>query len=57
MARGNPNPKTEYLKPNRSPWLCGKTKTIRVPIAIAEEVLEYAIKLDWEKANQIDRSI
>ncbi len=42
----NPNPKLENLKSYKPKWNLGKTKTIRVPIAIAEEVLEFAHQLD-----------
>ena len=49
MSRGNPNPKTENLKPYQPAWNYGKTKTIRVPIALAEQVLEYARNLDDKK--------
>ena len=42
----NPNPKLENLKSYKPKWNLGKTKTIRVPIAIAERVLDYAHQLD-----------
>ncbi len=52
----NPNPKTENLSPFQSKWNSGQTKTIRVPIALADQVLEYARQLgqghDPTKDNQ-----
>ena len=42
----NPNPKLENLKSYKPKWKLGKTKTIRVPIAIADKVLAYAHQLD-----------
>ena len=40
--RGNP----ETLKPYQPKWQSGKTQTIRVPIAILQEVLEAAKLID-----------
>ena len=37
---------TEHLTPFKAVWKHGTTKTIRVPIALAEAVLEYARILD-----------
>lgn len=37
---------TPTLKPFSGKWKSGATKTIRVPIALANSVLDYAIKLD-----------
>lgn len=42
----NPNPKVENLKSYTPKWQSGKTRTIRVPIAIADEVLRVADKID-----------
>ena len=43
-----PNPKGHIpnLKHYQSTWKHGKTKTIRVPIALADQVLAYARQLD-----------
>ncbi|MDJ0899722.1 MAG: hypothetical protein QNJ55_13015 [Xenococcus sp. MO_188.B8] len=37
-------------------WRSGKTKTIRVPIAIADQVLEVARKIDNDEAFNTDTS-
>ncbi len=44
MANPKGNPKT--LKPYKPKWRSGKTQTIRVPIAIADKVLEAARLID-----------
>ena len=47
--RGNP----ETLKQFKSQWKSGKTRTIRVPIAIAEQVLEAARLIDENQSFKI----
>ena len=42
----NKNPKLENLTSYKPKWNAGKTKTIRVPIAIADEVLKFARLID-----------
>lgn len=42
----NPSPKLENLTSYKPKWKSGKTRTIRVPIAIAERVLEVAHQID-----------
>lgn len=37
---------TRGLTPYKPSWNAGATKTIRVPIALADSILEYAHKLD-----------
>jgi len=45
----NPNPNTSGLKSFKSAWKHGRTKTIRVPIALADQILEYGYELDGGK--------
>lgn len=50
-------PILRYGKPRNpkgrdSTWNYGKTRTIRVPVAIADEVLAYARELDSKKGMQ-----
>lgn len=56
MVRGGPRPNTGGARPGsgrKSPWQSSsKTKSIRVPEEIAEEVLGYAYRLDRQKAMQ-----
>lgn len=42
----NPNPKLENLTSYKPKWKSGKTRTIRVPVAIAKRVLEVAHQID-----------
>lgn len=42
----NPNPRLENLSSYKPKWKSGKTRTIRVPIAIAERVLQIAHLID-----------
>lgn len=42
----NPNPNLDNLKSYKPKWKSGKTRTIRVPVAIAERVLEVAHQID-----------
>jgi hypothetical protein len=37
---------TTHLRPAQSSWNSGVTKTIRVPIVLADQILEYARALD-----------
>ncbi len=48
-----PNPKGNpaTLKQHTPKWNHGKTRTIRVPIALADEILDYAHQLDNGKAT------
>lgn len=47
-----PNPKGNpaTLKQHTPKWKHGKTRTIRVPIALADQILDYAHQLDEGKA-------
>jgi len=38
-------------------WKHGKTKTIRVPIILAEQIFEYAKKIDTDEANTVSQLI
>lgn len=42
----NPDGNIENLKPYQSQWKSGPTKVIRVPVVIADELLEIAKTLD-----------
>lgn len=42
----NPKGNVESLKPYEGKWRSGKTQTIRVPIALTEQILAYARGLD-----------
>lgn len=42
----NPNPNLDNLKSYKPKWKSGKTRTIRVPVAIADRVLEIAHQID-----------
>jgi hypothetical protein len=42
----NPTGNIQTLKPYESKWRSGKTQTIRVPIALAEQILTLARQLD-----------
>ncbi|PSB00342.1 hypothetical protein [Merismopedia glauca] len=52
-----PNPKghTPNLQPYQPQWISGRTKTIRVPIVLADQVIDYARKLD-NHLTQVDNS-
>jgi hypothetical protein len=56
MGRGGPRPNTGGARPGagrKSLWQSSsKTKSIRVPEEIAEEVLGYAYRLDRQKAME-----
>lgn len=53
----NPNPKLENLKSYKPKWQSGKTRTIRVPIAIADRVLEVAHQIDEGSFSDTSESI
>jgi hypothetical protein len=42
----NPRPNTTGLQPYKPTWNSGQTRTIRVPISLADEILDYARQLD-----------
>ena len=50
----NPKGNLETLKPWQPLWRSGKTRTIRVPIALADRVLAYARSIDSEELKQAD---
>ena len=53
----NYNPKSkENLKMYQSKWNNGKTRTIRVPVALADQVLDYARQLDNNSLDTSDNS-
>lgn len=51
-----PNPKGNpaTLKKYKPKWKHGNTRTIRVPVALAEQILEYAHKLDDGTLSQVN---
>jgi hypothetical protein len=51
--RGNEATLKKYLPT----WKHGKTKTIRVPISLAEQIFEYAKKIDTDEANTASQLI
>ena len=51
--RGNEATLKKYLPT----WKHGKTKTIRVPIILAEQIFEYAKKIDTDEANTASQLI
>lgn len=53
-----PNPKGNIatLKSYKPKWNTGATRTIRVPIALADQTLDYAHKLDNNSLTQVDDS-
>jgi hypothetical protein len=53
----NPNPNTSGLKFYKTNWKHGKTKTIRVPIALADQILEYGYQLDGGKVPLANNAI
>ena len=53
MSRGNEATLKKYLPT----WRHGKTKTIRVPIILAEQIFEYAKKVDTDEANTASQLI
>lgn len=53
-----PNPKGNEatLKKYAPKWKSGETRTIRVPIALANEILDYAHKLDENSLTQVNHN-
>ena len=49
-----PNPKgnPSTLKPYTAQWRHGRTRTIRVPVALADKVLEYERQIDEQTLTQ-----
>lgn len=53
----NPKGNLETLKPYQAKWNSGTTRTIRVPVVLADQVLEYAHKLDsGESLTQVNEA-
>lgn len=50
----NPNGHLETLQPWQGQWRSGKTRTIRVPIALADRVLAHARQLDENHVTQVN---
>ena len=50
----NPKGNEKSLIKFKQKWRLGKTKTIRVPVAIADEVLNYARQLDESEQTTPD---
>jgi hypothetical protein len=46
QSMANPKGNLDTLKPFQGKWRSGQTRTIRVPVTLAEQVLDYALKLD-----------
>jgi hypothetical protein len=46
----NPKGNVDTLKPYQAKWNSGTTRTIRVPVVLADQVLEYAHKLDSDES-------
>ena len=56
-AMANPKGNLTTLKPYQSKWKSGQTRTIRVPAALADQVMEYARKLDsGESLSQVNQA-
>jgi hypothetical protein len=54
----NPKGNLNTLKPYQSKWNSGITRTIRVPVVLADQVLEYAHKLDSDESlTQVNQAI
>jgi|SRR6476646_2469918 len=54
----NPKGNLETLKPYQAKWNSGATRTIRVPVVLADQVLEYAHNLDsGESLTQVNQVI
>jgi hypothetical protein len=51
----NPNGYVPTLIPKESPWINKPTRTIRVPVVLANQILEYAYKLD--KGEPVTQSV
>lgn len=52
----NPKGNIDTLKHYTPKWRSGKTQTIRVPIALVPEIMDYAQKLDSETIQSRDTS-
>lgn len=52
----NPKGNLATLRKYTPKWNGGKTQTIRVPIALAEKILDYAHQLDNEALTQLNSS-
>jgi hypothetical protein len=50
--KGNPTTLAKYTPK----WKHGNTRTIRVPVALAEQILEYAHKLDNGTLSQVNEN-
>jgi len=50
----NPNGKFQTLKPYESKWLTGKTQTIRVPVALAQQILAVVRQMDANESVVTD---
>jgi hypothetical protein len=48
--KGNPTTLVKYTQK----WKHGNTRTIRVPVALADRVLDYAHKIDEESVTQVN---
>lgn len=55
MANPKGNPAT--LKKYTPKWNSGSTRTIRVPIALADEILDYAHQLDDNSLTQVNNNV
>jgi hypothetical protein len=54
----NPKGNVDTLKPYQAKWNSGTTRTIRVPVVLADQVLEYAHKLDsGESLTQVNQNL
>lgn len=54
----NPKGNLDTLKPYQAKWNSGTTRTIRVPVVLADQVLEYAHKLDsGESLTQVNEVV
>lgn len=52
----NPKGNEATLKKYTPKWKSGETRTIRVPIALANEILDYAHKLDENSLTQVNHN-
>lgn len=56
QSMANPKGNLNTLKPYQAKWNSGQTRTIRVPVVLADQVLEYAHKLDnSESLTQVNQ--
>lgn len=54
LAMSNPKGNPATLKHYTPKWKSGETRTIRVPVVLADQVLEYAHKLDNNSLTQVN---